>query len=59
MTHAKLFLAPLTVAALVSGCVGGGNDPVDTIAEIEATTDQDIDGDGLIVQNGVEVGVSD
>lgn len=58
MTHAKLFLTPLTLAILVSGCVAGGNDRVDTPAEIEATTDQDIDGDGTIVQGGIEVGTA-
>lgn len=58
MTYAKLFLAPLSVAVLVSGCVAGANDQVDTSSEIEATTDQDIDGDGTIPQGGVEVGTS-
>ena len=48
-------LLVLTVAAALSGCVAGGNDRVDTRAEIEATTDQDIDGDGLVSQGGTEV----
>lgn len=49
-------LALLLAAAALSGCVAGGNDRVDTAAEIEATTDQDIDGDGTVPQGGVEVG---
>ncbi|MGB3408898.1 MAG: hypothetical protein WBA67_15560 [Jannaschia sp.] len=51
MSSLKTIAAIVPVALILGGCVG--NDPVDTTAEIEATTDQDIDGDGLIVDNGV------
>ncbi|UWQ18009.1 hypothetical protein [Jannaschia sp. M317] len=50
-------LIPLTV--LVAGCVAGDGDRVDTPTEIEQTLDTDIDGDGTIVQNGVEVAGAD
>lgn len=49
----KLFTA-LPFALLISGCVAGGNDVVNTPAEIEANSDTDIDGDGTILENGVE-----
>lgn len=52
-TPIKLMTA-LPLALLMTGCVAGGNNRVDTAAEIEATTDQDIDGDGSILQGGVE-----
>ena len=50
------FLAALPLLALAAACVPAGNDRVDTAAEIEATTDQDIDGDGTVPQGGVPVG---
>ena len=60
MTVMDRIVRNLAVAALpvvlLGGCVAGGNAVVDTPAEIEATTDQDIDGDGSIVQSGVETG---
>ncbi|MEM9796702.1 MAG: hypothetical protein AAF919_09445 [Pseudomonadota bacterium] len=46
----------VSLVAVLAGCVGGGNDTVDTVSEIEATTDSDIDGDGTVIQGGVEVG---
>ena len=55
MTYLKLLTA-LPLMALTTACVQGGNDVVDTQAEIEATTDQDVDGDGSINEGGVEVG---
>lgn len=51
-------LAALAGIALLAGCVAGANDVADTPSEIEATLDQDIDGDGTIPQNGVEVGTT-
>ncbi|WP_299816442.1 hypothetical protein [uncultured Jannaschia sp.] len=52
-TPLKLLIA-LPFVALMAGCVGA-NDPVNTVSEIEATTDSDIDGDGTVPQSGVEV----
>ncbi|MCK0168138.1 hypothetical protein MWU52_11290 [Jannaschia sp. S6380] len=52
-------LTALPLIALTAGCVAGGNDRVDTLSEIEATTDDDIDGDGTVPQGGVEVAASD
>ncbi|MDB2407123.1 hypothetical protein N9W17_01145 [Jannaschia sp.] len=56
MTAPLKLLTALPLIALTAGCVAGGNDVVNTPAEIEATTDTDIDGDGTVLQNGVEVG---
>jgi hypothetical protein len=53
----KLLIA-LPFALVLAGCQSGMNDQVNTTSEIEATTDQDIDGDGTIPQSGVEVGTS-
>ena len=51
----KLLIA-LPFALVLAGCQGGANDQVNTMSEIEATTDSDIDGDGTVPQGGVEVG---
>jgi hypothetical protein len=48
-------LAALLVAPLLGACVAGDNDVVNTPSEIEATLDQDIDGDGTVPQGGFEV----
>jgi hypothetical protein len=48
----------LPFALVLAGCQTGANDQVNTVSEIEATTDQDIDGDGTIPQSGIEVGTS-
>ena len=58
MTPTQKILAALPLALLISGCVAGGNDVVNTPAEVEATTDSDIDGDGMVMDGGVEVGAS-
>ena len=55
MTGLKPFLA-LPLLALTAACMAGGNDVVNTPSEIEANVDQDIDGDGMIMENGVEMG---
>lgn len=54
-----LFIKTMTALSLISlaaACVPAMNDRVDTLDEIEATTDQDIDGDGTVPQGGVAVG---
>jgi len=58
MTPQIKLLTALPLIALTAGCVGGGDDVVDTQSEIEATTDTDIDSDGTIPQSGMEVGIS-
>ncbi|MBM2575774.1 hypothetical protein JQC91_05595 [Jannaschia sp. Os4] len=59
MTTSLKALLALALAGSLSACVAGGNNRVDTTSEIEATTDQDIDGDGTVPSaGGVEVGVS-
>ena len=58
MTTPLKLLTALPIVALMAGCVGA-NDPVDTVSEIEATTDSDIDGDGSVPQGGVEVAAGD
>lgn len=47
-------MTTLPLIALLAACQTSGQ--VDTPAEIEATLDQDIDGDGSVIQSGVEVG---
>ncbi len=54
MTLPLKLLTALPLVALAAACVPGGNDVVDTPAEVEATVDQDIDGDGTIMDDGVE-----
>ena len=56
MTNSLKLLIPMTIVALTAGCVASGNNRVDTVSEIEATTDSDIDGDGTVPQGGVAVG---
>ena len=58
MTATLKTLLALGLVAALSACVAGGNDRVNTTQEIEATTDQDSDGDGTTSQGGVEVGTS-
>jgi hypothetical protein len=51
-------LATLLLVPALAACVAGGNDVANTQSEIEATLDQDIDGDGTVPQGGVEVAAS-
>ncbi|SFJ38801.1 hypothetical protein [Jannaschia pohangensis] len=51
-------LAVLPIVVLAAGCVANGDNRVDTEDELEATLDQDIDGDGTVPQSGIEVGTS-
>lgn len=55
MANPIKLLTALPFLLLISGCVAGGNNSANTTSEIEATTDQDIDGDGKVLENGVEV----
>ncbi|CUH38862.1 hypothetical protein JSE7799_01580 [Jannaschia seosinensis] len=57
-TSSKLLIA-LPLMTLLTACNAAGNDPVDTRNEIEATLDRDIDGDGMVLQSGVEVSAPD
>ena len=49
----------ITLAALLALATPALADQVDTQAEIEETTDTDIDGDGCIEENGVCVASED
>ncbi|UWQ21672.1 hypothetical protein [Jannaschia sp. W003] len=53
MTRTWKLLVALPVVALLAGCMGTAGS---TDTSLEATLDQDIDGDGTIPQGGVEVG---
>ena len=55
MTHSFKLLTAASLAALVAGCQAGGNDRVDTIGEIEATTDTAIGGQTIPGPGGVQV----
>ena len=54
MTIPAKALPLIMLVAAVSGCVAGGNDRVDTLGEIEDTTGNDVDGDGTVIDNGLE-----
>lgn len=55
MTVPLKLLTALPLVALMSACVAGGNNTVDSQSDLEASLDSDIDGDGTVPQNGVEV----
>ncbi|GIT91276.1 hypothetical protein JANAI62_17320 [Jannaschia pagri] len=57
MTRALPLVTAAALTALLAGCMS--NDRVDTLAEREAALDADLDGDGAIEEDGVEIGGAD
>ncbi|CTQ33366.1 hypothetical protein [Jannaschia rubra] len=52
MTTALKLLTALSLTAIVAGCQAGGDNRVETIGEIEATTDTAIAGDTVPAVGG-------
>jgi hypothetical protein len=55
MTNPIKILTALSLTALIAGCQAGGNDRVDTVGEIEATTDTAIQGRTVPGPGGAQV----
>ncbi len=55
MTISIKLLTAVSLAAFVAACQAGGNDRVDTIGEIEATTDSTIQGQTVPGPGGTQV----